>query len=877
MTFMIIQLLILFIWILAFILLITSNKKLAILLGAIGAFLMVVELSSVIFSNALFDYKYYVHLNFNNATKMSGAFLKQSIIIVLCFFIFLTGLFYSFKLLNVKLKFKKLIALLTFVVCTGFMSVDEGVIKNIYEISSIHFAKNKAFEDSLNELGLEDYVHKINTESKSGKNIILIMLESYEASFLSDKLAHLSTNTRQLAEEMNYYNMKPAGGSDFTIGAVYTYLTGFPCFFKNHGNDVFGNSIEIKVNSISNALKKAGYEQRYLLGNPDFGGTRKMSNLLEVDIRSEEDYDPKYKLDYWGLHDIDLFELAKKEILELSSKNEPYAFYLSTINTHAHDGIFDSRALKEIPIQKSQLELMAGSLDLLLGRFVKFLKEEGVLENTALYIVPDHLLMGNSARVISDFEEERNLFLITNTSPDSYAMEEDIYQIDMPRIILEGAEIETNLKFLADKIQGDKGKFIKENKLKLTQLNESSLTAFDSKKQSQTDGLELAKSKDVVSITSVPWTADNVGKESSLFVGEKEYKAGRGVNLLVYDEATNAYDHEIYDTYEQKNQIDSLLNRLTFLIENKQYFLAMIHDSAGDEMVSYFPKFKKIGLEKLGRVPNRKAYIAVSNCGISSELSKRRVLEVKLPFKPFKSSRTREEIQRQANDPNRFIAHAGGIIEGKTYTNSLEALNASYKKGFRLFELDIIKTSDGEFVAAHDWENWQKRTGYMGKTPVDLATFKKHKFDGFTTLGMDDINKWFSDHPDAILVTDKVKNAKGFAAKFVDKNRLMMELFSWNEFEEAQKVGIKAPIATEVLWAGLGGDKLKALQNRKVKHLAVSRRTIDKNKEHFKEILEAGIKVYGFHVNFDDLKDEAFMAREAFDYCYGMYADDWRF
>ena len=53
------------------------------------------------------------------------------------------------------------------------------------------------------------------------------------------------------------------------------------------------------------------------------------------------------------------------------------------------------------------------------------------------------------------------------------------------------------------------------------------------------------------------------------------------------------------------------------------------------------------------------------------------------------------------HEPLRFIAHAGGRIEGMNYTNSLEALNNSYKNGFRLFELDIIETSDGEFVAAH--------------------------------------------------------------------------------------------------------------------------------------------------------------------------------
>jgi phosphoglycerol transferase MdoB-like AlkP superfamily enzyme len=53
-------------------------------------------------------------------------------------------------------------------------------------------------------------------------------------------------------------------------------------------------------------------------------------------------------------------------------------------------------------------------------------------------------------------------------------------------------------------------------------------------------------------------------------------------------------------------------------------------------------------------------------------------------------------------DVTRFIAHAGGMIDDHTYTNSLEALNMSYDKGFRLFELDILRTSDSMFVTAHD-------------------------------------------------------------------------------------------------------------------------------------------------------------------------------
>ena len=45
---------------------------------------------------------------------------------------------------------------------------------------------------------------------------------------------------------------------------------------------------------------------------------------------------------------------------------------------------------------------------------------------------------------------------------------------------------------------------------------------------------------------------------------------------------------------------------------------------------------------------------------------------------------------------------------GYKYLNVLEALDENYSKGFRLFELDLLLTSDNYIVAAHDWKNWRK-------------------------------------------------------------------------------------------------------------------------------------------------------------------------
>ena len=52
-----------------------------------------------------------------------------------------------------------------------------------------------------------------------------------------------------------------------------------------------------------------------------------------------------------------------------------------------------------------------------------------------------------------------------------------------------------------------------------------------------------------------------------------------------------------------------------------------------------------------------------------------------------------------------LIAHAGGGIDEKTYTNSVEAFKLNYENGFRLFEFDIAITSENILVARHGWDD----------------------------------------------------------------------------------------------------------------------------------------------------------------------------
>ena len=108
---------------------------------------------------------------------------------------------------------------------------------------------------------------------------------------------------------------------------------------------------------------------------------------------------------------------------------------------------------------------MASATDYFVGDLIDFIDKEGMLSNTVFYIYPDHLLMGNKSRVLEDFEE-RSLYVITNseTVQSTYPLNQDIYQIDLPKLILDGAGVKHNAKFLTDFIiEADKNAFLRQN------------------------------------------------------------------------------------------------------------------------------------------------------------------------------------------------------------------------------------------------------------------------------------------------------------------------------------------------------------------------------------------------------------------------------
>lgn len=108
---------------------------------------------------------------------------------------------------------------------------------------------------------------------------------------------------------------------------------------------------------------------------------------------------------------------------------------------------------------------------------------------------------------------------------------------------------------------------------------------------------------------------------------------------------------------------------------------------------------------------------------------------------------------------DKLIAHAMGGIDGISYTNSLEAFIENYKAGYRIFEVDLIFTSDNKLVAKHDWDS-------NNGTALSYSEYMNSKINGkYTPLDFEGIVILMQTYKDFYIITDTKETDQANTAK----------------------------------------------------------------------------------------------------------------
>ncbi len=133
------------------------------------------------------------------------------------------------------------------------------------------------------------------------------------------------------------------------------------------------------------------------------------------------------------------------------------------------------------------------------------------------------------------------------------------------------------------------------------------------------------------------------------------------------------------------------------------------------------------------------------------------------------------------------IAHGGGALRAEAYTNSFEAMDLSYARGFRVFELDFKRTADGFVACRHDW-------GSFGGEAPTLGELRERFAGRFTPVDAEGLSAWMARRPDATLVTD-VKEAdqlpilRDLLAAGLPADRVIVQLFDPSEDDPVRRLG----------------------------------------------------------------------------------------
>jgi glycerophosphoryl diester phosphodiesterase len=167
---------------------------------------------------------------------------------------------------------------------------------------------------------------------------------------------------------------------------------------------------------------------------------------------------------------------------------------------------------------------------------------------------------------------------------------------------------------------------------------------------------------------------------------------------------------------------------------------------------------------------------------------------------------------KEASNLPRLIAHAGGVVDQRVETNSLEALNESVRNGHTMIEVDLSWTADDRLVLIHDWDDAVRNLFEQTPQIMTSAEFRSSSTTcGVTQLTLDDLAGWMNRNPAVTVVTDiKARNIEALriiSANWPDlRRRFIPQIYHPETFEAVRELGFDRVIFT--LYRGEFSDRL---------------------------------------------------------------------
>jgi len=286
-----------------------------------------------------------------------------------------------------------------------------------FDVELVDYLVDQVTESKLYEKYYVDPNTVTITFPQQKRNLIYIMLESMEVSYLSQELGGaMEVNLIPELYHMAAKNLcfshsaAPVGGhyttsgATWTIGSMVAQTAGIPLKTPTEDVNKYGAEGELflpGVTSLTNILHDAGYHQALMVGSDAaFGGREPyflqhgMDAVYDVYSARSEGIIPRDYWTWWGMEDMHLFRYAKQKLTEISSLDQPFAFTMLTVDTHHVGGYQCELCQESISGETYDQSISCSSRQVL--EFVEWIQAQSFYENTTVIIVGDHESMDNA-------------------------------------------------------------------------------------------------------------------------------------------------------------------------------------------------------------------------------------------------------------------------------------------------------------------------------------------------------------------------------------------------------------------------------------------------------------------------------------------------
>lgn len=292
---------------------------------------------------------------------------------------------------------------------------------------------------AVDSLSLDYYINPNTatiTAPEQPKNLIYLYVESMETTYASvddggmqeinyiPKLTQLANENISFSDTELLGGAHVPGGASWTMGALFATTTGLPFAFPIDGNSMNQmGTFASGVTALGDLLKDHGYTQKFLCGSDGSFAGRKAyfeqhgnNDVLDYPYAIQQGYIPSDYYVWWGYEDAKLFDIAKIELMKLSTENQPFNFTMLTVDTHHVDGYICENCKSTY---YHQLGNVLECTDNQVYDFILWCQQQEFYENTVIVISGDHYRMDSSLVAEASELRMRRLYncIINSTQP----------------------------------------------------------------------------------------------------------------------------------------------------------------------------------------------------------------------------------------------------------------------------------------------------------------------------------------------------------------------------------------------------------------------------------------------------------------------------